>query len=72
MKSNPMSLRAPHPLVRTVAVLAMSLSGTAHAHPGNDGGAHDLLAWGALAAGVVMCAAGAKQLKKISARRGSR
>jgi hypothetical protein len=72
MKSNPMSLRASHPLVCAAAVLAMSFSGTAHAHPGTDGGAHDLLAWGALAAGVVLCAAGAKQLKKIRARRGSR
>ena len=61
-----------NPLVRMVVVFALSLSGAAHAHPGHDGGAHDLLAWGALAAGVVLCAAGAKRLRKIRARRGSR
>jgi hypothetical protein len=72
MKSNRMTHSASRPLAHVVAVMALSLSGAAQAHPGHDGGVHDLLTWGALAAGVGLCAAGAKQLKKIRARRGSR
>ena len=72
MNCNRMTHSASRSLAHIAAVVALSVSGAAQAHPGHDGGVHDLLAWSALAAGVVLCAAGARRMRKIRASRDSR